>query len=91
MLEVRPCGLVHVEIVQFLLYVFLSNDECVKCVAYMSGELWNVVQLFVGESVSHVIVSGDHLASGCFEWSYIISNYSSFIDVGVEACRVSFA
>ena len=26
-----------------------------------------------------------------FEWSYIISNYSSLIDVGVEAFRVSFA
>ena len=63
--------------VQFLLYIFLSKDECVKCVAHISGELWNVVQLFSGEhgtkvyveSVGHVIVSGDHLASGCFGWS----------------------
>ena len=43
------------------------------------------------ESIGHVIVSGDHLASGCFEWSYIISIYSSLIDAGVEAFRVSFA
>ena len=92
-------GLVHVEMVQFILYVFLSKDECVKCIAYISWELWNVVQLFVGEhrtkvcveSFGHVIVSGDYLASGRFEWSYIISNYSSLIDVGVEAFMVSFA
>ena len=38
------------------------------------------------------IASGDNLASGCFERSYIISNYSSLIDVGIEeAFRVSFA
>ena len=61
--------------VQFLLYIFLSKVECVKCVTHISGELWNVVQLFVGEhgtevcaeSVGHVIVSGDNLGSGCFE------------------------
>ena len=35
--------------VQFILYVFSSKNESVKCVVYISGELWNVVQLFVGE------------------------------------------
>ena len=35
------------------------------------------------ESVGHVIVSGDNLSSGCFEWSYVIFNYSSLIDVGI--------
>ena len=69
-----------------------------ECVAYIYGELWNV-QLFMGEHrtevcvecVSHVIVGRNNLASGCIEWSYIVSNYCSLIDVRVEAFRVGFA
>ena len=54
--------------------------------------LWVNTELVVCvESAGHVIVSGDNLASGCFDLSYIIFNYSSLIDVGIEAFTVSFA
>ena len=55
--------------VQFLLYIFYRLI-CVECVAnILSGQLFNVVQLFVGElgyavcvdSVGHVIVSWSSL------------------------------
>ena len=46
------------------------------------------------QCVGYVLLSGDNLASGGLEGSYIISNYSSLIDVRVIAFRpfmVSFA
>ena len=61
-----------------------------SCGMFFSSSWVNTTEVCV-ESVGDVIVSGDNLASRCFEWSYIISNYSSLINVGVEALRVSFA
>ena len=54
--------------------------------SWVNTELKYICVQFVG----HVIVSGDNSARVCFEWSYIISNYSSLIDIIVEAFRVGF-
>ena len=50
----------------------VSSVDGVKCVAYISGKLWNIVQLFMGEHwtevcvecVGHVSVGVDNLARG---------------------------
>ena len=59
-------------------------------------ELWGAVLLTTTcmgssvECVGHVNVSGDNLASGCLERSYIILHNSPPIDVRVEAFGVCF-
>ena len=98
MKHIWSCGLVYVQMLQLLLHFFNAEVESIKDITFILGLLWDVIQLFNGEHrakiivhyVGHVIVGCDNNSIQSFEWPYVVSYYSFFVDIRVETFEIWF-